>query len=302
MVQTASPNLRGSGRPGNIRKLSLLSSVHPVLARRSSWKYTISIKGNEPEETCMGSRKHSHHHQEKKDKSRSPHAAAGKPAPRQPPAGRTKLEIILKCDTAGNVEAVSAAIIAQNLPEVEINIISSGVDDVHKSDIFMAETGSRLIVGFNVGTAPHVEQIAAEHNVEIRLYEIIYRLLEDLRAIAESLVQRQISEEILGSAKVIALFKSSRRGIIAGCEVLTGKLTTGRAFRILSAMGPVYSGKIESLHIGKDAVGEAVKGQQAGLKIKNFNKVRVGDLVESFQSVPGQTGRPWQPQGRVLYR
>ncbi|KPK28154.1 MAG: hypothetical protein AMJ61_03505, partial [Desulfobacterales bacterium SG8_35_2] len=88
----------------------------------------------------------------------------------------------------------------------------------------MAEAGSRLIVGFNVGLMPHIDLTASEHNVEIRLYEVIYKLLEDIESIARSLVPQEPSEEIIGSAKVIALFKSSRRGIILGCEVQAGKL------------------------------------------------------------------------------
>ena len=108
-------------------------------------------------------------------------------------------------------------------------------------------------------------------------------------------------EKIIGTAKVIELFKSSRKGIILGCEVLTGKLSQRRAFRILGAMGPMYVGKIESLQIEKRAVNEARRGQQVGLKIRDFNKVKIGDLVESFQTVSGQGIKPWKPKGKVYY-
>ena len=165
----------------------------------------------------------------------------------------------------------------------------------------MAETGSRLIVGFNVGLMPHLDQAAFEHNVEIRLYDVIYRLLEDIEAIAKILLPRESHETVIGTAKVVALIKSSRKGIILGCEVLSGKLLLGRAFRVVGAMGPMYVGTIESLHIEKDAVREATKGQRAGLKIKDFNKARVGDLVESFQATPGEYSRPWQPTGKIYY-
>lgn len=248
----------------------------------------------------MGSRKKAHHHPGKKGKD---HRAAGvpkEPASAAQAAGK-RLEIVLKCDTSGCVEAVTAAIIPLPPPEIEISIISSGVGAISKSDIFMAETGSRLVVGFNVGIAPHIDQTAAEHNVEIRIYDVIYKLLADLKSITESLIPQESAEEIIGSAKVIALFKSSRKGIILGCKVLQGKLARGRSFRVVGAMGPVYTGKIESLHIEKDAVREAATGKQVGLKIKDFNKVRIGDLVESFQSAPGQYTKPWQPRGRIFY-
>jgi len=217
------------------------------------------------------------------------------------PDARKNLEIVLKCDTSGCVEAIISAILSLALPAVKISIISAGVGAISKTDIFMAETGSRLVVGFNVGIMPHIDQLIAEHNVEIRIYDVIYRLLEDLETIAKSLTPREKPEKIIGSAKVIALFKSSRKGIILGCEVLTGKLMLGYAFRILGAMGQIYSGKIESLHIGKDAVREAAKGQQVGLKIRDFNKARIGYLVESFQADSGLLGKSWQPLGRILY-
>lgn len=248
----------------------------------------------------MGSRKSAHHHHARKGKSLHP-SAEKEQQPTAEQALPRRLEIVLKCDTSGCVEAVFAAVAPLTLPEVEISIISSGVGAINKSDIFMAETGSGLVVGFNVGIMPHTDQIASEHNVEIRIYDVIYNLLDDLETIAGSLMPRESAEEIIGTAKVIALFKSSRKGIILGCEVLTGKLAPGRPFRILSAMGPVYTGKIESLHIEKDAVREAYKGQQVGLKISDFNKARIGDLVESFQLVAGKYDKPWQPQGRIYY-
>ena len=157
----------------------------------------------------MSSRKTSHHHNKKKAKHQKENAESGdqfsaKAVPRK------KLEIVLKCDTSGCTEAIISAILAINLQEAEFDIISSGVGAINKSDIFMAETGSRLIIGFNVGIMPNIEQMASEHNIEIRIYDVIYRLLEELESIGKSLVARQSVEEILGTAKVIALFKSNR--------------------------------------------------------------------------------------------
>ncbi|KPJ99182.1 MAG: hypothetical protein AMJ60_05900 [Desulfobacterales bacterium SG8_35] len=248
----------------------------------------------------MGSRKTAHHHKKGKEKHEKA-SAERKDHVSAEPAAKRRLEIVLKCDTSGCAEAVVSAISSLTLPEVEINIISSGVGAINKSDIFMAETGSRLVIGFNVGVMDHIAEIVSAHDVEIRLYEVIYRLLEDLESTARSLIPQESSEELTGSARVIALFKSSRKGIILGCEVLTGKLVRGDSFRVLGAMGPIYSGIIESLHIERDAVREAVKGQRVGLKIKNFNRARLGDLVESFQSTSVQHVKPWQPQGKIYY-
>jgi translation initiation factor IF-2 len=214
--------------------------------------------------------------------------------------GGPVLEVVLKCDSAGGVEAVSEAVSRMTIPEVGVAVISRGVGAVSKSDVLMAETASRLIVGFQVGTVPGLEQVLREHRVELRLYDVIYRLTDDLKAIAEGLIPVAPEEEITGSGKVVALFKSSRKGIIIGCEVDSGYLVVGQHFRIISDMGPVYSGIIASLHIGNNAVQKATPGQKAGIRIKDFNRARLGDLVESYKPLPQRKPTAWQPAGRIL--
>ena len=248
----------------------------------------------------MGSGKTSHHHDKKKAKRQKPTSEKLDQVSAKI-AARKRLEIVLKCDTSGTIEAIKSSIISINLPGVEIDIISSGVGDINKSDIFMAETGSKLIMGFNVGLMPHLDQMATEHIIEIRLYDVVFRLLEDLETICRSFIPQEPPEEIVGTAKVIALFKSSRKGIILGCEVLTGKLALGNTFRVLGAMGQMYVGTIKSLHIEKNAVNEARKGQQVGLKISNFKKARIGDMVECYKVTVRQQLKPWQPQGNIIY-
>ena len=211
------------------------------------------------------------------------------------------MEIVLKADSAGSVEAVTAAISEIVVPQVEVSIIHSAVGAVSKSDVFLAETASRLIVGFQVYVLPGMDKLLREHRVEVRLFEVIYTLVADIRGIAESLIPPSSQEQIIGSAAVIALFKSSRKGIIAGCEIKDGFLAVGQHFRIISAMGPVYSGLVESLHIGPDAVQKATSGQKVGIKIRGFNKIKAGDLVESFRPLPPSV-RPWEPKGQVIRR
>ena len=245
------------------------------------------------------SKKGAHHHKKQKKHAGYPEEKSLESVSGQPE--RKKLEIVIKCDSVGCAEAVEASIKAIAQPEVDIDILSSGVGAINKSDIFMAETGSRLIIGFNVGVLPEIKALPGEHNVEVRIYDVIYRLMEDVDRIAQSLVTRETTEDIIGSAKVIALFKSSRKGIILGCEVLNGSLALGRKFRVVGAMGPIYTGTIESLHIEKDAVNKATKGQQVGLKIRDFKKVKIGDLVESFKPIAQQVNQPWQPRGVISY-
>lgn len=211
-----------------------------------------------------------------------------------------KLEFVLKCDSAGSVEAVSASVLKIARPEIHINIIHSGIGYISESDILMAETGSRLIAGFQVGVLPGIDRGLKEHDVEVRLYDVIYKLTEDIRSISESIIPPVIQDEILGTARIIALFKSCRKGIIVGCEVMTGHLTVGKDFRIISAMGPVYAGTIESIHIEKNALQTVHPGQKAGIKIKDFNKVKIGDIVESYRPPSLKKARTWSPTGHII--
>lgn len=213
-----------------------------------------------------------------------------------------RLEIIVKADGAGPLEAVCSSLEGLNISGVSIRIIRRGIGDVNKTDLLHSETGSRFIVGFNVSILPRIDELCREHGVDIRLYRVIYRLVEDVRSIAAGMKPREeAGEEVTGSAKVIALFKSSRHGIILGCEVLSGKLRVGEQFHVISGMGPIYTGVIESLHIEQNTVKEATPGQQVGLKIKNFDRAAIGDLVECFRKEKKKYSTPWKPEGKVLY-
>ncbi len=213
-----------------------------------------------------------------------------------------KLDIVLKCDSVGTLEAVTALVAKLDIPGVDLDVIHAGVGNVGKSDILMALTGAKLVLGFNVRAMPRLDQVAKEQGVEVRIHRVIYSLVEDLKRIGQSLVPSpNIGEEesILGRAGVIALFKSSQKGIILGCRVMEGVLSLGKRYRIISAMGPVHSGRIESLQIERKSVREAKPGQEVGLKISDFNRVHVGDLVESFEIIPSKKPIPWRPSGNV---
>jgi translation initiation factor IF-2 len=210
------------------------------------------------------------------------------------------LEIVLKSDSDGSIEAVADALFKISLPEADLAIIQSGIGNIHKSDIQLAETGSRLIAGFQVGVETGMEKLARESGVEVRLYDVIYRLTEDIEIIAKSILPHVPEEHIIGTARVIALFKSSRKGIIVGCEVLNGHLAHGHHFRIISVMGPVYAGTIESMQREKNVIQKALPGQQVGIKIRNFKKSRIGDLLESYRAAPLKDLRQWQPRGGIF--
>lgn len=227
-------------------------------------------------------------------------AAASSPLAGKSTAGNdARLELVVKAESSGSLEAVLAAISTMASPVLPITVIHRAIGAVNKTDILNAETGSRLIIGFEVKVLPHIQEICREHNVEVRLYSIIYRLQEDLRQIAQSLLPTEPQETVTGAAKVIALFKSSRHGIILGCEVTSGRIKLGDRFRIITAMGPVYTGQVESLHIGKDSVREATAGQQVGLKIRDFKEAHLNDLVECFM-LKKSSAKPWRSSGKIV--
>ncbi len=212
---------------------------------------------------------------------------------------KNHLDIVLKCDSMGSLEAIAAAISKMKLPEAEIRLIHGGVGTISKQDLLMALSGSKLILGFQVQVAPKLDQWVKEHGVEVRLYNVIYKLFEDLKEIAQRLEQPEPEETVTGKCKVIAVFKA-KKGEVLGCEVEEGAVQVGRNFRVVSAMGPVHSSRIESLQVEKNPVKEARYGQQVGVQVAGYMGAKVGDYIECFETVPPKR-KAWSPEGRILH-
>lgn len=216
-------------------------------------------------------------------------------------SGKTEqiLELVIKADTAGVAETILSGIQALDSAGVTIKVIHSGAGKISKTDLLMAETSGRLVLGFNVSPLPGIRESAAQKHIEIRLYNVIYMLLDDLAKITRSMAHKEEEKErIKGAAKVIALFPGGRKSVILGCEIYEGELAQGSKFRIISEPGIIYSGTIESLHVETMAVGKAVKGQRAGIKIHGFEKARKGDILESFEEIRHKQER-WRPDGGI---
>jgi translation initiation factor IF-2 len=164
----------------------------------------------------------------------------------------------------------------------------------------MARTGSKLVIGFNVDIMPKLKQEIKEFGVEVRLYDTIYKLTEEMRKIAQSFNITLPEEKITGKAKIIATFKPGPKGMVIGCEVLEGAIELGKEFRVITAMGPAYFGKITSLQIEKQNVKSGKPGQQVGIKLVSWNKARVDDLVECFESLKPKGGGRWKASSGVV--
>lgn len=210
-----------------------------------------------------------------------------------------KLEVVLKCDSVGSVEAVSTLLAGMKIPDVEIRVIHSGVGTVSKQDLLLALSGSGLVVGFNVGVTSKLEQWAKEHMVEVRLFNVIYKLADDLREIARDMILEEPEEKITGKCRIIAIFKSSK-GVVFGCEVLEGSLQVGKSLRMVTAMGPVHSSRIESLQVDKKPVREARPGQQVGVKVPGFTEAKEGDFIECYETTAPRK-KTWSPAGRIVH-
>jgi translation initiation factor IF-2 len=215
-------------------------------------------------------------------------------------AGQNKLEIVLKCDVAGTAEAIGTSLSEIEVPGVQIDLIQIGIGNVSKSDVLMARTGSKLVIGFNVDIMPKLKHEIKEFGVEVRLYDTVYKLTEDIRKIAKSFKITAPEEKITGKARVIATFKPSSKGMVIGCEVLEGAIELGKKFRVITAMGPAYFGKITSLQIERRNVKSGKPGQQVGIKLVGWNKARVDDLVECYESQQHKGSGPWKPTSGVV--
>jgi len=206
------------------------------------------------------------------------------PLPRPRPEARERaLEVVLKADTAGTCEAVKGLLERLSKAGREVRVIRSAPGEVTKNDVLLAATAGKLVVGFHVGVSPKVEEAARTMGVEILTSDVVHELEAAVLKRVQSPRKKDAGEEeLVGQGRIIALFKSSRKGIIIGCEITQGRFVVGRPFRVISAMGPVYEGVIQSMQMDRRPVQEAGVGAHVGIKIADWNRAKEGDLVEVF--------------------
>ena len=193
-----------------------------------------------------------------------------------------ELNIILKGDVDGSVEALTDSFQKLSTPEIQVNIIHKGVGAITESDVMLASASDAVIIGFNVRPSGSARQIADTEEVDIRMYSIIYDAINDIKDAMEGMLSPDIKEEITGTAEIRETFKISKVGTIAGCMVLTGKILRNAGIRLIRDSVVVYTGELSSLKRFKDDAKEVAKGYDCGTQIKNYNDIREGDIIESY--------------------
>ncbi len=196
-----------------------------------------------------------------------------------------ELNIILKGDVDGSVEALTDSFQKLSTEEIHVNIIHKAVGAITESDVLLASASDAIIIGFNVRPAGNARQVADKEEIDIRTYSIIYDAINDLKDAMEGMLSPVMKEEVTGTAEIRETFKISKVGTIAGCMVLTGKLFRNSGVRLIREGVVVYTGEFASLKRFKDDVKEVAKGYDCGLQIKNYNDIKEGDIVEAYQEV-----------------
>ena len=194
-----------------------------------------------------------------------------------------ELNIIVKGDVDGSVEALSDSLIKLSTPEIQLNIIHKAVGQISESDVLLAAASNAIIVGFQVRPSMSARKLAEKEEIDVRLYSIIYNAIEEIRSAMEGMLMPEVREEIVATLEIREIFKVTKVGTVAGCYVKEGKITRNTRVRIIRDGIVIYTGELGSLKRFKDDVKEVVGGYECGLNIHNFNDIKVGDVVEGYQ-------------------
>lgn len=196
-----------------------------------------------------------------------------------------ELNIILKGDVDGSVEALSDQLQRLSTEEISVNILHSGVGQITESDINLAAASDAIIIGFNVRAGANAKDLADREEIEIRTYSVIYKAIDEVKEAMEGMLSPEIQEQVIGNVEIREVFKISKVGSIAGCMVLTGKVTRNSKIRLLRDGIVKFDGELESLKRFKDDVKEVTKGYECGLNLKGYNDIEQGDILEVYEEV-----------------
>ena len=196
-----------------------------------------------------------------------------------------ELNIIVKADVDGSIEALSDSLIKLSTDEIQVNVIHKAVGQISEGDVMLAAASNAIIVGFQVRPSMSARKLAEKEQIDIRLYSIIYTAIEEIKTAMEGMLSPEIKEEVVATVEVLETFKISKVGTIAGCIVRDGKIARSSKIRIIRDGIVIYTGELGSLKRFKDDVKEVSKGFECGLNITNYNDLRIGDMIEAFEEV-----------------
>jgi translation initiation factor IF-2 len=196
-----------------------------------------------------------------------------------------ELNLIIKGDVDGSIEALSDSLLKLTTEKVQVNIIHKAVGQISDSDVLLASASNAIIIGFQVRPSASARKLAEQEEIQIKLYSIIYKAIEEMRDAMEGLLSAKIEEKIVGSAEIRETFKISKVGTIAGCFVTEGKILRSSRVRVIREGVVAYTGELGSLKRFKDDAKEVAKGFECGLNIERFNDIKVGDVVEAYEEV-----------------
>ena len=196
-----------------------------------------------------------------------------------------ELNLIVKGDVDGSVEALSDSLIKLSTEEIQVNVIHKAVGQISESDIMLASASEAIVVGFQVRPSVNARKLAEKEQIDIRLYSIIYDAINEIKAAMQGMLSPEIKEEIVGTAEVLESFKITKVGTVAGCIVRDGKISRNLKVRVIRDGIVIYTGNLGSLKRFKEDIREVKNGYECGLNIENFNDIKVGDYIESFQEV-----------------
>jgi translation initiation factor IF-2 len=196
-----------------------------------------------------------------------------------------ELNLIVKGDVDGSVEALSDSLLKLSNPQVLVNVIHKSVGQITESDVLLASASNAVIIGFQVRPSVSARKLAEQEQIDIRLYSIIYNAIEELKAAIEGMLSPEIEEKILCNIEVREVFKITKVGTVAGCYVLDGRITRNTKIRLIRDGIVVYTGNLGSLKRFKDDVREVLAGYECGLNIDNFNDLKIGDIIEGYEQI-----------------
>jgi translation initiation factor IF-2 len=200
-------------------------------------------------------------------------------------AGKGILNVIIKADVRGSMEAIVGSLHKLGTDEVEVNVVAAGVGGISETDAHLAATSKAMMIGFNVRADKTAREVVENEGVNLRYYNVIYDVIDDVKAILGGMLSPEIREEILGVAEVRDVFNSPKFGQVAGCMVIEGTVYRSKPIRVLRDNVVIYQGELESLRRFKDDASEVRNGMECGIGVKNYNDVKVGDKIEVYQTI-----------------